>query len=399
MKRNKLSASQTAKRLGVKAQTVYAYVSRGVLSRELAPDGRRSLFDAAEVDDLARRGRPRDNQQRVGTVEVSLGSAITEIQAARLCYRGHDASELARTSPFEAVAELLWSAELRSTVRWEALLRPPPLVRKVSALLPAESPAIERFSAVAASLACSHPLRVDLSLPSVVELARLLISSFVHALPPLQKQTPVRGFLAHVLWPRVSRLPATPARIALLNAALVLLADHELATSTLAARVSASTRADIFAVVLSGLGALSGPLHGKAAIALQRLLLEAAAETNTDLAVAHALGDATTPRGFGHPVYTAGDPRAIAILAALRPLTKARGLATIDAVSNAGQRRASAQPNVDFALAALAFAMDMPLGSTEALFAIARTAGFVAHALEEYGERPLRFRARAVYTG
>lgn len=401
MKRNVLTAAQVAKRLGVKLQTVYAYVSRGLLTRTFAADGRTSQFDAGEVEALASRGRPRAERPRIFGVAVSLGTGITEIQSARLCYRGHDAVTLAREHGFETTCELLWGGALGEPPVWPELLAPEPVVRRAVQLLPRKSPAIERFATVAASLACMHPLRVDLSPERVLGHARLLLCSFVHALPVLGESTlPARRVkLARLLFPRLSPLPATTSRVLVLDEALALLADHELATSTFAVRVAASTRADPFAVVLAGLGALSGPLHGKAAIRLHRLLREAAREHDLESAVAQALQSDALARGFGHPVYAQGDPRARALLESLRPHTKPERLATIEAVHAEAVGRTSAAANVDFALAALAFAFEMPLGASEALFAIARTGGFIAHALEEYGEQPLRFRARAIYTG
>ena len=102
-----LTADQVAARLGVKLSTVYAYVSRGILSRTVASDGKSSRFDATEVDQLARRGRPRTDARRAGTVDVVMATSLTGILDDRLIYRGHDAADLARTSTLEAVAELL----------------------------------------------------------------------------------------------------------------------------------------------------------------------------------------------------------------------------------------------------------------------------------------------------
>ena len=157
---------------------------------------------------------------------------------------------------------------------------------------------------------------------------------------------------------------------------LVLLADHELATSTLAARVAASTRADPFAVVMTGLGAVSGPLHGKAALAVHRMF-ERAAESSPELALAHAAEGAPVAAGFGHPVYRGRDPRAAYLLTALAPLMRPRDRRLLEDVTKAASRAGSATPNVDFALGALAFALDMPFGATEAIFATARSAGWL----------------------
>jgi citrate synthase len=401
MKRNVLTAKQVATRLGVKLETVYAYVSRGVLERTLAADGRTSRFDVSEVEAIARHGRPRGGSARVGTVDVSLATSITEIHDDRLLFRGHDAVSLARGHGFEAVAELLWTGTLPSSAVWPLPPRGARVARAATAAQPATTSPIERLSVITAALACVHPLRTDLRPATVAAHGRALLTTFVHLLPavcggaspPAQTAT-----FAHRLWPRLSALAATAERVAVLDAALVLLCDHELATSTLAARVAASTRADPFAVVLAGLGAVSGPLHGKAALVVHELLLHAAA-SSPELAFAQARGESGVTYGFGHQVYRGVDPRGAHLLDVLSPLVRREDRRVLDAVLAVASSHGAVMPNVDFALGALAFALKMPVGATEAIFATARTAGWLAHALEEYGEAPLRFRARAVYIG
>ena len=82
MSRNLMTADQVAERLGVKVETVYAYVSRGTLHRSLADDGRTSRFDASEVEELARRGRPRrgSGRERAGVSDVVLATSITSLR-------------------------------------------------------------------------------------------------------------------------------------------------------------------------------------------------------------------------------------------------------------------------------------------------------------------------------
>src|SRR5580700_10549505 len=182
MKRNVLTARQVATRLGVKLETVYAYVSRGVLGRSIGDDGKTSRFDAAEVERLARHGRPRTEGARVGTVDVSLATSITEIHGDRLLFRGHDAVQLARTATFEEVAELLWGGAKTGGSAWS----PPPkglrVARAAATPLPPTTSPVERFAVVAAALACTQPLRADLRPASVVAHARALIATFVELL-------------------------------------------------------------------------------------------------------------------------------------------------------------------------------------------------------------------------
>jgi citrate synthase len=419
MARNLLTADQTAARLGVKLPTVYAYVSRGILSRTVAADGRTSRFDAAEIEQLARRGRPRPDTRRAGTVDVVLATSLTGIFGDRLVYRGHDATELARTSSFEAVAELLWSGSLPDGApgssgsvdgRWQPAPGAPRTARAVAASLPESSPITERLAVVTAALACADPLRIDLQPVAVQAHARSLLTTLVTTLPVVARGGPARSraaasmsppdtALAALLWARLSPLAATAKRIRVLDAAMILLADHELATSTLAARVAASTRADPYAVVLSGLGAVSGLLHGAAGHAPYEMLEDARAHGSPERAVARALAIHGRVPGMGHPLYDSADPRASCLLELLHPLLGQRDRTTIDGVVAAATVTANAEPNIDLATAALAFAMQMPSAATEAIFDIARIAGWVAHAIEEYGEAPLRFRARALYAG
>lgn len=403
MSRNLLTADQVAARLGVKVETVYAYVSRGVLSRTLAEDGRTSRFDPSEVEDLARRGRPRRGAGRPGVADVVLSTSLTSLAGDHLHYRGHDATELARATTFEAVAELLWTGALPNVAAWGARPDSVALARAVTEPLPVSSPVADRLAVVTAAVACAEPLRVDLQTQAVVGHGRSLLTIFAEVLPrqgrdPADRASRRRG-LATTLWTRLSPLPATRARVRVLDAALVLLADHELATSTLAARIAASTAADPYAVVLAGLGAASGPRHGKAGLAVQQLLLDADHLDAPEQAVARSLAGGGRIPGFGHPIYVDRDPRAECLLELLEPLLNRKTGAIVHGVREVTAATTSAMVNIDFAIGALAYAARMPVGLTEAIFVVARTSGWIAHALEEYREAPLRFRARAIYTG
>ena len=180
------------------------------------------------------------------------------------------------------------------------------------------------------------------------------------------------------------------------NAAMVLLADHELATSTLAVRVAASTRADVYDAVLSGLGTSAGTLHSAASdLALE--LLGAAASDGAEVAMGDALRRWGTVPGFGHGAYPEGDPRAIRLLGIVATLGDERHRELVQQLVDTAAGRGLPPANIDFALAALGSAIGAPAGAMPTLFSIARVAGWVAHYLEELGERPLRFRARAIH--
>jgi citrate synthase len=171
--------------------------------------------------------------------------------------------------------------------------------------------------------------------------------------------------------------------------------DHDLAVSTVAARTAASVRAHPYAVVATGLSAMEGPLHGAASTLAHAVLTDALAGGAAAVVAEHRRTDRPLP-GFGHRLYPEGDPRAGAILEALaRDRSARRVVATVEQLAEESDER----PNVDLALAALAVAADMPRTAGEVIFAIARSVGWVAHALEEYDETPLRFRGHGRYRG
>lgn len=390
-----MTADETAARLGVKVATVYAYVSRGVLQSWREPGSRTSRFDPDEVEAVARRGRPR-RASRPPALDFPIRTSLTTIGDHDVRYRGHSALELARTATFEQVAQLLWSGDLGAPpVDWLPT--------------PVELPDLAGMDRIRMAVVLSSaidPMRADLAAPAVALRAGALIATMAEAIPSagdsrsarlvVGKSPPRRGTIAGRLWGRLARVRPSPALVATLNAALVLLADHELAASTLAARVAASTRADPYAVVLAGLGPLSGPLHGGAS-RFAGQLLQSALESGVDPALARALESHQRVPGFGHPLYPGGDPRARVLLELTRTASPTDPVLNVaDRIIATVRRRAEVEPNVDLALAVLARVTRMPTEAGEVIFTIARTAGWVAHAIEEYEEEPLRFRARAV---
>ena len=391
-----LTAAEAARRLGVKPATLYAYVSRGVLSRGKAADGRASLFNADEVERLARRGRPR---RPPGVADITVESAITEITGDRLRFRGLDATRLAVSRTFEEVAELLWTGELGAAREpWQA--RPEALAagRAAQAALPGGTLPLERLQVIVPAMAATDPLRLQLDPAAVTAAGRSIVAGMVGCLSSTVTSGPGEP-VAERLWSRLCDRRASPGLLRAMSAALVLLADHELAASTLAARAAASVRADPYAVVGTGLGAMSGALHGGASLGAETLMAAAGRPDDVPRVVAELLRRGEKVPGFGHFVYRGGDPRAMVLLDLVRRAAPKSGrLAVADAVLAEVRQKSLPEPNIDFALATLARVAGMVRGAGEAIFAVARTAGWIAHALEAYaGPGPLR--PRAVYTG
>lgn len=399
-----LTSLQAADRLGVKTSTLYAYVSRGMLTSHPSPGRRASRFDRAEVERLA--GRPRAGG-RPGSLELVVDSELTLIEPeGHLYYRGVDATWACRHRSYEWTAEWLWTGRSEEPPEWTASDAALRVGAAAQATLPPGTSPVDRMRVVAAAVGVTDPLRHDRRPGAVVATGRALVAALVDSLPNRSEPASLRlggrrrdHSVAARLWPRLTDAPATPGRLRTLNAALVLMADHELAASTLAARAAASTWADPYLVVLAGLGAIGGPLHGGTSEATMSLLADVGDGVPTEEALGARLRSAGAVPGFGHPVYRGDDPRAVALLTLLRdsrpPAERWKPVERILAVMSS---RPGPAPNVDFALAALAHTSSMATGSAEAIAALARCAGWIAHAIEEYPHR-LRFRPRAAYVG
>src|SRR5215470_7278286 len=312
-----LGAGEAARRLGIKPATLYSYVSRGVLRRRTGDDGRSSLFDAGEVESLARRGRPR----HPGAGEFVIESALTELTGDRACYRGYDITALAARYELEDAAWLLWTGELTGRDRepWRATEAALRAGRAAQAALPPGTLPLERFGVIVPALAATDPLRLQLDPPAVIAAGQAIMAGLVDCLPtPDGGSGADGGSLTGRLWRKLCPGPPDDGLKGALRVALVLLADHELAASTFAARVAASVRADPYAVVATGLGAAGGALHGGASLGVEAMLAAAAGPQDVARVVGSLLRRGERIPGFGHFVYRAGDPRAAFLLGEIR---------------------------------------------------------------------------------
>ncbi len=387
-----VDARTAAARLGVDIRTLYAYVSRGSLRRVRGADGRSSRYDADELELLAQRSRPRTLPRPAASIDLVIATRVSTVTDGAVHYRGTNVLDLVKADePFERVADLLWQAspDKEAAIGW----RPPAWgdLRGWQVLpLAGEVPVLHRFAIAVAVMtgatgdgAGGPDATAAASAPDWPACGRRVINCLIEASgeggAPASGSASPAGSVARRLWRRWSPLRPTAARVRALNIALVLLAEHELALSTLAVRVAASARATPASCLLAGLGTLSGRLHGGAARIVHDQLLA---------------GEPVTA-GFGHPVHRHGDPRAAPLLEAVYAFADSDRR---DLIENA-RRQAQAPPNPDFALGALTYAARMPADAAMAIFAVARTAGWVAHAAEEYAEPPLRFRGRAVKPG
>ena len=378
---NDLTAREAAARLGVSRQTLYAYVSRGLLRAMESDDPRQSRYDAAAIDRLAsqrRRGR-RPKEVAKATLDWGLPvleSAITLIQDGHLYYRGHDALALARTASLEETAALLW--------RLPAIAAFGPAA---PALEPGSGTGDETLLARFAAATIDDPTAFWQSDPARVAEG---CGALVRALMACLTGTPPSAAPAHRQLADIWGLDEAGAN--LVRMALVLCADHELNASGFTARCIASTGASLRAAVIGGLAALSGGLHGGMTARIEGLWRGLEPGQIPFQLRRHLAAGGSLP-GFGHPLYPAGDARAAALLAPILPqFPEARTF-----IAAAAGLTGSA-PNIDFALVALRRHLGLPEGSAFGLFALGRCAGWIAHALEQRETGQL-IRPRAVYTG
>lgn len=378
-------SAEAAEILGVAPATLYAYVSRGRVQRRTAPDGRSSLFALDEIEALAERTSRSPTGPRP-TIDVRISSNITHLDEAGVTIRGHELPDLVRTGRFEDVAELLWTSD------WSAGNNIWPAAPKADrhALAPigamVEIDPIGRMAIAAHQLDALHP---D---DDAATAARRLLT----CVPQLLGSRRQTGQFAQRLAESWVRSPSSEL-VDAIDTALSLLADHELATSTLAVRVAASVRSSPYLAIAAGLATVKGRLHGSASEYSHRFL-QRCMTTSPAHEIAVLRGARERVPGFGHKVYSGEDPRFAIMLDVTRTLAELseRTAPMIDIVDDVLAEVGSSipkHPNVDLALGA--FSWIAGLDPTVPIFAVARIAGWAAHYAEELDAPPVRYRGIA----
>jgi citrate synthase len=380
-----VGASEAARLLGIQKATLYAYVSRGLIGRRVAVDGRTSLYAVDDVESLAGRVRKREAEPRP-SLDVQIVTGVTTLDESGVRYLGRDVATLSRAYTFEQVAELLWTGELGSEQTWGPPA-PDDLATAVAVTAAVGKNGVPALIAVASALAVRQPA------DGPAAAARRLIG----VAPAVVRRQPVEaipwdaGIGARLAAAWQADPPSELART--LDRALVLLADHELATSTLAVRVAGSTWPGPYLAYAAGLAAIHGPYHGGAARAVHELLVECEREDAAPVVMRRLQARERLP-GFGHKIYVGDDPRLGPLLELVRGLPDPHGRIDVvdDLLAETGVRMTK-RPNVDLGLGALTFVADLPDDIEP--FAVARLAGFAAHLQEEMEERPVRYRGLA----
>ncbi|MFQ5987167.1 MAG: citrate/2-methylcitrate synthase [Thermoplasmata archaeon] len=348
-----------------------------------------------------------------GTTELSF----IDGQEGLLVYRGYDIRDLARESTYEETVYLLWNGRLPTKAELEDFSKGLAAARRLTAeqldvlaSFSKEALPMEVLRAMVAHQALTDPDREDVSPEATRRLGIRLLGTFplfVGAFHRLRQGKEYRAppdgssHAASFLHALHGEAPSEEqARV--MDVALILHADHGFNASTFSARVTASTLADLSSAVVTALSTLSGPLHGAANRDAMNLRLKIGDAAKAEAYVLEALARKEKIPGFGHRVYKTMDPRAAILKGYAESLGKAAGQEKWHEMSyimeDAMMREKGLNPNVDFYSATTYYAMGLPVDIFTPIFAVSRVAGWVAHAMEQYGDNRI-IRPKAEYTG
>ncbi|MBI2687729.1 MAG: citrate synthase family protein [Acidobacteria bacterium] len=373
-----LGAKEAAEALGVSMATLYAYTSRGQLRSEPVPQRpRERRYLRADVARLGERKEARRDPAKAAARGLHWGSAVLEsgitlIHEGRLYYRGKDAVEFAERATLEQAAALLWEGDFdfRDAVTVGRL---------------AGNEAITRFQMALPAAGALDEASYDLRPAGVRRTGARILRLLTAVAAGREGKGPIHKSLAE----------AWGAEGEAIRTALVLCADHELNASAFTARCAASAGATPYDVVSAALATLKGRRHGGETERVAALFDEAG---SARAALGRRLRMGERLPGFGHPLYPAGDPRAGLLLRLAEQRGSRREWKLARGLMSAAAELVEEKPNLDFGLVAMARAYGLPAEAPIVLFALGRTVGWIAHAMEQYATGEL-IRPRANYTG
>ena len=397
-----LTAQEAAEALNISRSSLYAYVSRGLIRSE--PGGGRNrtrLYHAEDVRRLQARKAYRHDPDKAAEQALQAGapvleSAITLITDDDLYYRGHSALTLATSRPVEAVANLIWTGQLtdESGLDWAGLPRQlSPRCQMVAQHLTDLKP-IELFQALLPVAAADDLAAYNLQPAAVAQTGARILRLLALAATGGRFNGANIAETLQLAW-----IPGQPEARELLNATLILCADHELNASAFTARCAASTGAMPYAVVSAGLATLQGFKHGTASERVAAFFQEVAHGPDIGQTIVNRLKRGDDIPGYGHIIYREVDPRATVLQHLLgKYYPNHPALTLTNTIIDTATRLTDRHHNIDFMLATLARVLNLPAGGAPALFALGRTIGWIGQAIEQYQLKPI-IRPRARYIG
>lgn len=346
---------------------------------------------------------PKSNAGLEGVVASKSDICLIDGIAGRLVYRGYEIADLVENLSFEETAYLLWEGKLPNRSQLNDLKKSlgdamalPKAAQEIIHTLPKDTPPMDALRTVVSALGCSDPDRASgaeaqanhrKSIRLTAQFPAIVTSFHRHRnnLEPIAPD-PKLSIAGNFLYMLNGKRPhKTLVRV--MDAALVLHAEHGMNASTFTARVIAATLSDLHSAVTGALGALKGPLHGGANQDVMELLLKCETPERAEQKVRDMLSNGEKVPGFGHRVYRTFDPRATF----LRKMSKELG----EAADNSKwylmseklipivKEMKNKDPNVDFFSASAYYTMGIPLDLFTPIFAIARVAGWTAHIMEQ----------------